>query len=202
MIVSDRTFIKIAPSNINYWKDRGYSVELSNTQLGNKCKTIEVYIKDLAPKSNAIVKCVCDICSSEFENRYSRNTDTCYPCYKSIKMTGNTLGSVNKGKPNFKNRGPNSPRWNPNKSALAKYRAEVYRYTRLQPIDLLKNSDKPRGKCGVDGAYQLDHIISIKEGFERGIDAESIGDFCNLQFIPWEENLNKRHKGNNKCHYQ
>jgi len=71
------------------------------------------------------------------------------------------------------------------------YEKKVYLITYQQPVDILKNSEKLRGRCGVENAYQLDHIISIKEGYEKSISPEVIGNIKNLQFIPWQENIKK-----------
>lgn len=71
------------------------------------------------------------------------------------------------------------------------YRREVNYITKKQPIHLLENYDKPRGKAGIEGAFQLDHIISIFEGFKSQISPEIIGNISNLQFIPWLDNLRK-----------
>lgn len=51
-----------------------------------------------------------------------------------------------------------------------------------------------RTLCGVEGGYQLDHIISIKEGFEKNIAPEIIGAPGNLQMLPWRDNLLKSFK--------
>ena len=48
---------------------------------------------------------------------------------------------------------------------------------------------------GVNGAFQIDHIIDIKYGFNNNIPAEEIADLKNLQFIPWEENIKKGYHG-------
>lgn len=74
--------------------------------------------------------------------------------------------------------------------AFIKYRKLVWNTTYKQPIEILPNSDK-RGLCGVEGAYNLDHKFSVFEGFKQGIEPEIIGNIVNLEFIPWEENLNK-----------
>lgn len=58
----------------------------------------------------------------------------------------------------------------------------------INPLNL------PRGLCGVPGAYQLDHIISIREGFDRKLDPAVIADKSNLQMLPWRENLRKGRK--------
>jgi hypothetical protein len=75
--------------------------------------------------------------------------------------------------------------------AYAKYANRVRSLTRKQPLHLLENYDKPKGVMGQEGAWQLDHIISIYEGFQKGISPEIISELNNLQFIPWEENLRK-----------
>jgi len=49
----------------------------------------------------------------------------------------------------------------------------------------------PLGKCGVDGAYQIDHIVPVREGFEKRIPVETIAAKENLQVIPWLDNIRK-----------
>ena len=75
-----------------------------------------------------------------------------------------------------------------------KYYREVRKITRQQDISLLENYDKLRGLCGVEGAYQLDHIIPVSAGYEQGLPAEKIGHISNLQIIPWKDNLLKSNK--------
>lgn len=70
------------------------------------------------------------------------------------------------------------------------YRANVIRVTNQQPLHLLENFNK-RGVNGEEGAYTLDHIVSIKKGFIENIDPEVIGNLSNLQMLPWEENITK-----------
>lgn len=90
--------------------------------------------------------------------------------------------------------GEKHPRWNPNKSEKRKYVNECNKVTARFDLSTLENSDKPRGLCGVEGAYQLDHIIPIQYGFDNNISPEIIGHIDNLRFIPWEENNAKRDK--------
>ena len=71
-----------------------------------------------------------------------------------------------------------------------KYKVDVWRVTKQQPLHLLENYDK-RGVNGEEGAYTLDHILSIRKGFNESIPAEKIGDISNLQMLPWEENITK-----------
>lgn len=61
----------------------------------------------------------------------------------------------------------------------------------INPLNL------PIGKCGVEGAYQVDHIVSKAIGFKLGIPPELLSHPSNLQMLPWEENLahKDKHKG-------
>ncbi len=73
------------------------------------------------------------------------------------------------------------------KQRLKQYRSQVQKYTRKQPLSQLLNHDK-RGK----GSFHLDHIISIKYGFDNGIEPELIGNIVNLRYLYWNENISKR----------
>lgn len=75
-------------------------------------------------------------------------------------------------------------------SVLNEYRKAVGHYTRHSGYKSLPNYDK-RGRSGIKGAYQLDHIISVFEGFTKNIPPEIIGSIDNLRYIPWEENIEK-----------
>lgn len=97
-------------------------------------------------------------------------------------------------KPNSGVRGENHYRWNPNKSAFKEYRRQVQCLTeknyRLYKATINPH-DFPRTKCGVLGGYQIDHKISVKEGFDKGIPSYEIGCVSNLQMLPWKENRTK-----------
>jgi len=75
-----------------------------------------------------------------------------------------------------------------------KYFRTVRALTRKQDITTLLNYDKlleNRGLNGVSGAHQLDHIISVSEGYRQNIPPEQIANIDNLQIIPWKDNLLK-----------
>ena len=71
-----------------------------------------------------------------------------------------------------------------------KYRQEVRSVTNSQSLHELDNYDK-RGVSGQDGAYHLDHIYSVADGFQNNVPAEIVGNISNLKMIPWEMNLLK-----------
>lgn len=84
------------------------------------------------------------------------------------------------------------PNWNPNKTEFKLYYNRVIKEQSKWDVSLIANYDESkRGLCGVDDAYQIDHIVSIKHAFGIGADPYYIGHICNLQFIPWEDNRAK-----------
>lgn len=58
--------------------------------------------------------------------------------------------------------------------------------------EALNPNNYPRTLCGVEGGYQLDHILSVRECFDAGLAIEDCAKLENLQLIPWEKNLQKR----------
>ena len=62
--------------------------------------------------------------------------------------------------------------------------------------NILNPNGYPRTLCGVPGGYQLDHIVGLYECYIRGTSVETASSLNNLQFIPWEENLQKRDYNN------
>jgi hypothetical protein len=73
------------------------------------------------------------------------------------------------------------------------YKREVWRLTYRNPLNTLDNWNL-RGRCGVEGAYQLDHIKSINWGWENDIEPQLIAEWDNLRMIPWKDNLLKSSK--------
>lgn len=63
-------------------------------------------------------------------------------------------------------------------------------------IDIINPERHPRTICGVEGGWQLDHIIPIKERFEKGISPEEASVLSNLRMLPWKENLMRNYEHN------
>ena len=61
--------------------------------------------------------------------------------------------------------------------------------------DIINPNKYPRTLCGVTDGYQLDHILGIRECFDKGLSIEDCADIKNLQMIPWQKNLQKRKWG-------
>jgi hypothetical protein len=77
ILKNQKISIKVHYTNIDHLKSKGY-----NCSLGD---TLEIYAEDLKEKSNINVKCVCNQCKNEYEQRFSRNTEICYDCRKKEK---------------------------------------------------------------------------------------------------------------------
>jgi hypothetical protein len=91
----------------------------------------------------------------------------------------------------------NSARWRQTASEWKKYRAEVTRHTRktyAKHKDTINPHNLPFGRAGTDGAYHLDHIVSVRYGFDNGIPPQQLANVSNLRVIPWLENVVKRDK--------
>lgn len=195
MILTEFVDIKIAPKNYTYWKSKGYDVKPTGGKGGkNTGQKIRVKVSDLQPKSNVDVECRCDTCGNEYMQRFSRNKDICNDCRRRDYMTGNDLGKAHKGRTHPSMMGALHPRWNANKNLFRRYSYRVRRLSEANYAlhkDTINPQDHPRTLCGVEGGYQLDHKISIKEGFKKGLSPEELAHPDNLQMLPWSENREK-----------
>ena len=85
-------------------------------------------------------------------------------------------------------------RTDPVYSNFEKYRNRVAVRTK-KTYEKYKDEINPKnlmlGKCGIDGAHQIDHIVTVREGFEKGLSIEVISAKENLQILPWLENVQK-----------
>lgn len=57
--------------------------------------------------------------------------------------------------------------------------------------ELINPNNHPRTICGVEGGYQLDHVVSVRYGFDNNIPPEEMSTIDNLQMLPWKDNLKK-----------
>lgn len=87
---------------------------------------------------------------------------------------------------------------NVNSSEYKAYARKVHRLsgkTYTENIDIINPQRYTRTLCGVEGGWQLDHIIPIKECYESGLTPEQASDVGNLRMLPWRDNLAR----NKKC---
>lgn len=78
-----------------------------------------------------------------------------------------------------------------------RYKNAVHRLTQkiyADNIDIINPHRYNRTLAGVDGGWQLDHIISVRFGFDNNLPIELICEVENLRMIPWRENLARNKK--------
>jgi hypothetical protein len=92
------------------------------------------------------------------------------------------------------------PAWNKatlDQGSLEYYRREIRTITErlyYNNKDVINPNNYPRGHAGQSGAYHIDHIISITEGFNKNIPIDDIASIDNLQMLPWRDNIIKSNK--------
>lgn len=87
-------------------------------------------------------------------------------------------------------------RTNPNTPEFLKYKRLVHRLSSKNYEDnkhIINPNNYKRTLCGVEGGYQLDHIISIKECYEKKISPKDASSLSNLRMLPWKQNLMRQY---------
>lgn len=77
----------------------------------------------------------------------------------------------------------------PKKMAWVAYRDRAWELTEALPLHTLPNFVLRGFYC-----WHLDHVLSIHEGFRRGLPPESVACLSNLRMIPWKDNMMKHTK--------
>jgi hypothetical protein len=84
------------------------------------------------------------------------------------------------------------------KNDTHEYRRYRNRVTKLsektynENVEIINPNNHKRTVNGIDGGYQLDHIVSVRKCFNDGISPENASESKNLQMLPWKQNLMKR----------
>ncbi|ARW57595.1 hypothetical protein FDI23_gp243 [Serratia phage CHI14] len=205
MITNTHFVVPITNRNVTAFKSLGYEVKSGVPHL--------IEFDDCPGKT--VITCRCDTCSEEYTITKAKlnetNTKFCmkhrWEVYSEDrkdfwnseqgleirKVKGPKISKSKKGVRIEACCGSNNGRWNPNKDAKRKYYSKVRGYSLKhfrREIEKLPNFELS-GKCGIENAYQLDHKVSIKYGFENNVPPEIIGHICNLEMIPWEQNRQK-----------
>lgn len=188
VIISKTVEIKIR-NRSKYWTEiLGYEVGYHDV--------VNVPLSKMPSDNNKKVLCECDECKTQFERGLQlinkAESHLCYECAR--KDVGKKNVEIQSEKPRISQRGENHPRWKGNRKEFDVYAQRVHALTRSASLKKIwstwENADKI-GLCGVEGAYQLDHKVSIKYGFYNHIPAELIASINNLEIITWEDNRGK-----------
>lgn len=74
-----------------------------------------------------------------------------------------------------------------------RYKNKVYALTKKNAVEKFTVEELGRiGLCGVEGALQVDHIFTVKDGFLNNIPYNIIASKCNIQLVSWLENDTKK----------
>lgn len=122
--------------------------------------------------------------TERYNNRNLKNGET--------KKITSSFVSTSKSHYIFRQTMENLGLWirNKDKTKIELYYREVWRITKQQELTSLKNFDK-RGHQSKKDSYAIDHIISIKHGYENNIPPNIIGNIDNLQMLQHSINSSK-----------
>ena len=141
----------------------------------------------VVPSQRRTIYCVCQnaACKKEFESIKSTPRKFCsHTCQqRSANVAAKGIGSR-------KMRNPNTPVYKKYARIVHGLSHKIY----LMNIDLINPNRYVRTLCGVKDGWQLDHIIPIKECFERNIPPEEAASINNLRMLPWKDNLMRQYK--------
>jgi len=85
----------------------------------------------------------------------------------------------------------------PDTDAYKKYAGKVHRLSDKvyeQNIDIINPERHTRTLAGVEGGWQLDHIVEVRFGFNNNIPPEVLAEVDNLRMLPWKDNLKRNRK--------
>ena len=85
---------------------------------------------------------------------------------------------------------------NPATPEYKKYARQVHGLSQKiyeQNKQLINPNNHPRTLCGIKDGWQLDHIIPIKECFEKGLTPQEAAQVSNLRMLPWKDNLMRQY---------
>ena len=103
-------------------------------------------------------------------------------CSRSCHMRFNN--PCKNGRPR-KLRNPNTPAYKRYARAVHGASHKVY----LANIDIVNPMGYTRTLCGVTNGWQLDHIVPVRECFEKGLSIAEASAVTNLRMLPWKDNL-------------
>ena len=180
---------------LNLIKDVSYSARELSVLLNARPGTIRnLRVKlDVVPSQSIVMSkprpyqlkqetrtCIGKECNFTFTvNRASKKKYCSHSCQQ------RTANVAAKGVGSRKMRNPATPEYK-------KYARQVHglsQKTYEEHKQIINPNNYPRTLCGVEGGWQLDHIIPIKECFEKGLTPQEAAQVSNLRMLPWKDNL-------------
>lgn len=170
---------KLRADNLDELRDRGIEV-LTEGYDGRR----HVYDEDGKLMNITVRNSHCGhIFSTLPTNLLGRKGYNCYVCGKLQRSNNLTANSIQR-----------SEEWQDTAPEWLIYKSEVTGHTRRN-YELNEMFINPkglvRGKAGEEGAYQLDHIVSVRWCFDNNVPADICGHPQNLELLPWRDNNSK-----------
>jgi hypothetical protein len=158
------------------------------------------HLKKGRPSTTPDVDTTCLVCNTKFHYR-SKNkrfcTKECYWVSKKGIAPVSSLILKNMNRDYMKTEEYSKAKSKEDVPAYRRYAGKVARKTEKiyeQYKDEINPDNLKRTRAGIEDGYQLDHIISVRYGFDNGISIDEIARLENLRIIPWKENLLKGKK--------
>lgn len=193
-MINYEDFVEVYITNQGkYFRELGYGDCKQGTILNVK-------IGDLKPNSNILVPFSCDVCGKEERRQFQllnksmnkNGNHCCNSCSYDLRAEKTSRALIGKERPN--QRGKNHHRYREQTTHERQYKKIVQKMTELV-YNRFKEKINPhgfeRGLCGQEGKYQLDHIVSVKEAYDKKLDIKYVVSPQNLRMLSWESNLEK-----------
>lgn len=171
--------------NVQVIKGRKKGKKLEELKSGKKCgcpvckKEIYYTKKEIEDKK---IKCCSRKCLFEYDE-YKKNLS---------KVLKKSWEKPSKGrKEGIKKRTKeNTPEYTRYKNKVHRLSEKVYSENK----EIINPNNYKRTLAGIKDGWQLDHIISVRYGFDNNIPAEVLCEVENLRMLPWQKNLERNRK--------
>jgi hypothetical protein len=165
-------------------RNKGCSSHIKGTlrdpEIGKKISKAKKGKPNLKNIKREIRTCIGKDCNNTFEVVPSRTKKYC-----SHSCQQRTANVAKKGVGSRKQRNPLTPEY----KRYARMVHGLSQKTYEENIDVINPNRYPRTLCGIKGGWQLDHILPIKECFEKGLSVYEAAAVTNLRMLPWRDNL-------------
>jgi hypothetical protein len=173
----NQLYERIRSQNIDRVQSRGIEI-LDSDYDGKRSQKEKIYVRN-------------NNCGHEFfvtpDNLFSTsNGVVCPVCNTEVKRDFYRYHNAIRSAKYFET----ASEWAIYKSRVASHTIRTYE----KYIDIINPENNQRTLSGVDGGYQLDHIMSVRYCFDNQIPSKLCAHYTNLQMLPWYQNNSKSKK--------
>jgi hypothetical protein len=164
-----------------FWDQKAKKCTITEDKIGKEA--YEQYVrKNSRSVLNSWIEKYGEGIASKMYKDYRINLSKSRTLQGYIERFGEELGKL-KHESRYKNK---------NSSDYTRYANKVHRLsnkTYEENKDIINPEGHKRTLCGIDDGWQLDHIMTVRECFDKGITAEEASSISNLRMLPWKTNL-------------